>query len=362
MKFLILDIGAGTMDVLYYDSGSDAHYKAVARSPVLTVAERAAGIPGNLLITGREMGGGPITKVLRERAGRKEVIMSVSAAATIHHDPERVRALGIRVIEDREAEDLKDDKRYSHMDIGDLEIRRMGHIIKGMGVDHSLDIVGICAQDHGIPPAGMSHLDHRHNIFRAILEESPFPHSVLYRSDEVPGNMNRLKSIAETAKGLNAREIYVMDSGMAAILGGSLDAMARDKGKIMVLDMATSHTVAAAMEQGEIAGFFEYHTSDITLERLESLITDLADGKLEHGEVLKEGGHGAYIRKAFGLEALEIIIATGPKRFMIEDSRLQISLGAPLGDNMMTGTAGVLEAIARRKGIDELKRFLRKNH
>jgi len=26
-------------------------------------------------------------------------------------------------------------------------------------------------------------------------------------------------------------------------------------------------------------------------------------------------------------------------------------LGAPLGDNMMTGTVGVLEAIRRRKGL-----------
>lgn len=27
-------------------------------------------------------------------------------------------------------------------------------------------------------------------------------------------------------------------------------------------------------------------------------------------------------------------------------------LGAPLGDNMMAGTAGVLEAIGRKEGID----------
>jgi hypothetical protein len=33
---------------------------------------------------------------------------------------------------------------------------------------------------------------------------------------------------------------------------------------------------------------------------------------------------------------------------------LPILFGAPLGDTMMTGTAGVLEAILRRKGLASL--------
>jgi len=67
---------------------------------------------------------------------------------------------------------------------------------------------------------------------------------------------------------------------------------------------------------------------------------------------MREGGHGAYIRKAFGFGAAEIIVATGPKRGMLRKSRLPIVFGAPLGDNMMTGTAGVLEAVRRRKGLE----------
>ena len=41
-RFLMVDIGAGTMDVLYYDTRSDLHYKAVVKSPVRRVAEKAA--------------------------------------------------------------------------------------------------------------------------------------------------------------------------------------------------------------------------------------------------------------------------------------------------------------------------------
>ncbi len=166
--------------------------------------------------------------------------------------------------------------------------------------------------------------------------------------------MNRLRSIALSAAAIATEDIYVMDSGMAAILGGSMDILARDRDRIVILDVATSHTVGAAMIADEIAGFFEYHTQDITLERLEDLIVALCDGKLEHGRVLAEGGHGAYLRKAIDFQAVDVTIATGPKRRLVEPSKLQITFGAPWGDNMMTGTVGLLEALRRRKRLEPI--------
>ena len=146
-----------------------------------------------------------------------------------------------------------------------------------------------------------------------------------------------------------------MDSGMAAVLGASMDIQAVSKESIMVLDIATSHTVGAHLQAGEISGFFEYHTRDITLKKLESLLQDQADGKLVHEIVLEEGGHGAYTRKAPGFDHVEIIIATGPKRKLVKNTDLDIMYGAPLGDNMMTGTVGLLEAIRKRKKLPPLK-------
>jgi uncharacterized protein (DUF1786 family) len=143
-----------------------------------------------------------------------------------------------------------------------------------------------------------------------------------------------------------------MDSGIAAILGASMDSRLRDKRRFIVLDIATSHTVCAAIEDEEIAGLVEYHTRDLNLEKLESLLVDLAEGKLLHRQVLAEGGHGAYTRRALGFKAVELIVATGPKRRLVENSKLPITFGAPLGDNMMTGTTGLLEAIKRRKGLE----------
>jgi uncharacterized protein (DUF1786 family) len=160
-----------------------------------------------------------------------------------------------------------------------------------------------------------------------------------------------LKSIARTAKDLQTREIYVMDSGMAAIVGASTDMPAQACRQFLVLDVATSHTVGAAVADGSLCGFFEYHTSDITADRLDRLLVDLANGKLSHAQIVAEGGHGAYHRKAIGYDQVERIIATGPRRGLVAASRLPITFGAPWGDNMMTGTVGLLEALRLREDL-----------
>jgi uncharacterized protein (DUF1786 family) len=56
-RYLMVDIGAGTMDILWFDLASGQHFKAVARSPVPQLADEIARIPGKLLVTGGEMGG-----------------------------------------------------------------------------------------------------------------------------------------------------------------------------------------------------------------------------------------------------------------------------------------------------------------
>ena len=352
MKYLIIDIGAGTMDILYYDSGHSVHYKAVVMSPALNIAEKISAINGDLLITGVETGGGTMAGLLKEKAERAEVVMSRSASATINHDLSKVRSLGVTVLEDEKAEELKKSRRYTHIDFSDLEYGRIKGIVEGMGVPFSFDVLGLCAQDHGVPGPGISHLDYRHNIFKERLDKNPFPHRMLYEYSEIPDTFNRLKSIALRAGDFPSGEVYIMDSGMAAILGGTLDPFAAQKDKIIVLDIATSHTVGAAFDKGELYGFFEYHTKDISLEILEKLLVGLADGRLDHAEILKQGGHGAYIRKSFGFENLELLLSTGPMRALAYGSKLHIVPGAPFGDNMMTGTAGVLEAIMRNKGHD----------
>ena len=350
-KFLMIDVGAGTMDILHYDTETGLPYKAVVKSPVRYIAEKASRTAGNLLVVGNEMGGGPITQALIARANEAEVVMSVSSAVTLNHDLEKVRSWGIQLVEDDQAQDFANNKSYTVIMLGDLDPQRLEQIVKSFGVAFEFDAVAICAQDHGVPPPGVSHLDYRHNLFQKCLADNPYPHSLLYCEEDVPDTMNRLRSIAHSALELPAEEIYVMDSGMAAILGASMDEMAQTDKPVLLLDIATSHTVGAAMTGHKLDGFFEYHTQDITLKKLETLLQDLADGNLSHRKILAEGGHGAFLRRAVGFNAIETIIATGPKRKLVAGSKLPIQFGSPWGDNMMTGTVGLLEAMRRLKGI-----------
>jgi uncharacterized protein (DUF1786 family) len=338
------------MDVLWYDDEQGLHFKAVVRSPVLLAAQRAAALPGDLLVTGTEMGGGPVSRVLRRRAAEARVVMSASAAATIHHDPERVRTDGIRIVTDESARAMQDDPRFAHLELADIEPRRITAILDGFGVPSPVDVVAVCGQDHGAAPPGVSHLDYRHNLFTDLLEENPVPEVLLFEQGKIPATFNRLRGMAAGAAALGADRVYAMDSGMAAILGAGLDRDARGRSPVLVLDVATSHTVLAVLAAGKIDALVEYHTRDVTLPRLESLIRDLPEGRLHHRQVLAEGGHGAYTRQAPGFESLKCIVATGPRRRLVASSKLPIRFGAPLGDNMMTGCAGLLAAVRRREG------------
>ncbi|MDX9819460.1 MAG: DUF1786 family protein [Desulfococcus multivorans] len=353
-RYLMIDIGAGTMDVLYYDDVADLHYKAVVKSPARLITETVADTNGNLAITGCEMGGSPLSAVLKERAKTARVVMTHAAAATVHHDPSRVTASGIEISDERKVSTLQRQPDFTSLVLADLDRDRLEGIVAGFGVPFAFDCVAVCAQDHGVAPSGVSHLDYRHRLFTADLEQTPYPHALLYRSDEIPAAMNRLQSIARSAAHLTTTEIYVMDSGMAAILGASMDHCCRNLKTILVLDIATSHTVGAIIDAGQLAAFFEYHTHAVTGDRITTLLRDLADGRLTQDAILAEGGHGAYTRRIVGFAAVEIILATGPKRRLIRSSPLPVVMGAPWGDNMMTGTVGLLEAVRRRKGFSAM--------
>ena len=349
--YLLIDVGAGTLDLLCYDESAGEHFKAVIKSPVRTLANTIKNLKGNLVVTGVEMGGGRVSSVLKKKARSDRIVMSVEAAATVHHDPDRVESFGIVIVPDEEALTLANSPDYAHVALADIEPERIRRIIEGLGVPFEFDIIGLCAQDHGVAPRGVSHLDFRHRLFADALDRSPFPHALIYPGDRVPATFNRLQCMARTAAKIPADEIYVMDSGMAAIQGACCDPLCRDLKRFVVLDIATSHTVGAAIAEGEITGFFEYHTHDLSVEKLDHLLRRLPDGKISHTQILREGGHGAYTRRRFDYRKTETIIATGPKRTLMTGSRHAFAYGAPWGDNMMTGTVGILEAIRKYKQV-----------
>jgi uncharacterized protein (DUF1786 family) len=356
-NILAIDIGAGTMDVLCYVPDEKMHYKAVVKSPVRTMAAAINATEGSLLVTGVEMGGGPVTAALKARAETARVRISEAAAATVHHDPSRVAAMGLEIVPDDAVDKIAEDDGVTRIELQDIDPMRLQRMVEGFGLPFDFDTVVVCAQDHGAAPPGVSHLEFRHNLFKARLDRHPYPHTLLFTPGTLPKAFNRLSAIARSVSRFPTGKVYVMDSGMAAILGASLDPTLRQKHTVMVLDIATSHTVGAVLTDGELQGSFEYHTHDITLDRLEQLLRDLPRGRLSHDQILAEGGHGAYLHGAPGYEAVEAIVATGPKRRLMAPSKLPITWGAPWGDNMMTGCVGLLESVMRKDGDGGLDLF-----
>jgi len=356
-NILAIDIGAGTMDVLCHVPDENMHYKAVVKSPVRTVAAAIRATTGDLLVGGVEMGGGPVTAALKDRAATARVVISAAASATLHHDPQRVNAMGLQIAGADEMPALRSAAGFTEITLQDIDPRRIRQIVEGFGLPFEFEAVAVCAQDHGAAPPGVSHLEFRHNLFKERLDARPYPHTLLFTPQSLPAAFNRLTAIAQAASRLPTRKVYVMDSGMAAILGASRDASVRGKKTFMVLDIATSHTVAAVLSAGQLQASLEYHTHDITLERLERLLNDLPRGSIDHAQIIAEGGHGAYLRESPGFDAVEVIVATGPKRRLLIPSQMPITWGAPWGDNMMTGCVGLLEAVMRHENGAVLEMF-----
>ncbi|MDJ0782604.1 MAG: DUF1786 family protein [Desulfosarcinaceae bacterium] len=368
-RWLMLDIGAGTLDLLVVDGDDGQSYKAVVKSPIRTVAETIAATHGPLAVTGGEMGGGRVTALLKERAASQKVVIGESAAATLHHDPDRVAGWGLEIVSDSDARLAAQEKGMGQIHLADVDPRRIASLVTALGVPFEFEAVAVCAQDHGVAPVGVSHLEYRHNLFAEALTRTPLPHTLLFRSDEVPGSFNRLATIAASAAELPTDSVYVMDSGMAAITGAAIDPHAsRSADGFVVLDIATSHTVGAALKGEEVLGIFEYHTHDVTAAILDDLLAGLMAGTLSHAAVLAQGGHGAFVRRAVTPQARGSrsrdpkaqcpIIATGPKRRLARDSRYALVWGAPWGDNMMTGTVGLYTSLARRRKEDPAGRVL----
>lgn len=347
-KILCIDIGAGTQDILFFDSEKNEYFKIVAPSPTRIIGDIISKIDEDLFVWGEEMGGGPVSAVLKEKLKKRKVYITKKAAATINNDVEKVEKIGFKLIQEEEISVHKD--RFN-IKLGDISWERTRKFIEAMDIPPRFDYILIALQDHGRPYFEVSNKDFRHKIFKERLKEGPFAEHFLFSQDEVPSYLTRMQAALSCVKDFPVSKVYIMDSGPAAILGASLDRKAKGLDIIITLDMATSHTLGALLVGNEIRGFFEYHTRDITRTKLDELLFRLADGNISHKQILNEGGHGAYIENVPGYASVQAIIATGPKRSILSNSKHKIHFGAPLGDNMMTGTCGLLEALNRKEGL-----------
>lgn len=343
-RILAVDIGTGTQDILVFESGTliENAVQLVMPSPTVLLAEhvkRATADRADLLLTGVTMGGGPDHWAVEAhlRAGLK-VYATRDAARTFDDDLERVAAMGIRIVD--LADRVQGARRLEMRDAYSAEL--MG-ALKAFGVSTTFDAVAVAVFDHGAAPPDVSDRRFRFDYLREQVARGVGLEGFGFLRGEIPRRMTRMQAVADTWAG--SQPLFLMDTGPAAVLGALDDAAAAAAERLIVANLGNFHTIAALIEGRRIRGLLEHHTGQLTGAKLEGYLDGLAAGTLSNQAVFDDMGHGALELGAVD-EPPRIVAVTGPRRAMLNGSRLRPHLAVPHGDMMLSGCFGLLRALA----------------
>jgi len=344
MKILGIDIGAGTKDILLYDSEKNVENctKMVMPSPTILCAKNIRNSKNDLYISGHTIGGGELATTLKRHIenGHK-VTMTEEAAFTLYNRLERVKSLGI-TIEEKPADGFSGE--YITFDEVNADQLRAFLLSTSESLE-GFDAIAIAVQDHGVPPANVSQNRFRLEKFKErFLQEPHVDASIFF--DDVPQCYVRMRSaVTSVKKSFPGVRTFVMDSTLAAMAGCLYDHPSPLAGAIAA-NIGNSH-VTASLITDRIVGFVEHHTSLLTPEKLGQLLRRLGSGKLMDEEVIGDGGHGSFYLTDVVIEEEHVVLATGPRRMMIGNSGVGFRFAAPTGDVMMTGAFGLVKAVEK---------------
>jgi uncharacterized protein (DUF1786 family) len=360
MKILTVDIGTGTQDIYLYNSSLDMenNFKLVVPSPTMIIHRQiklATKHGEAILLTGMTMGGGPSTWATEAhiRAGLA-VYATPEAAQTFNDDLEAVKEMGIEVVSEDEAELLPESIR--RMNLRDFDFPSIKNAFQNFGVtlDH-LDAISVGVFDHGNAPANISDRKFRFDYLDERIRKQNRLSAFAYRGEDVPAIMTRFQSVVDSAQDIDF-PLVIMDTAPAATLGASLDPVVAARERVIIANVGNFHTLAFLMGKNGIDGLFEHHTGLLDVDKLESLLMALAEGKIRREDVFNDQGHGALIYNhtplPLGMGEYDVVI-TGPRRKLFRAGgpyKRPLSLRpyypAPFGDMMITGCFGLLAATA----------------
>ncbi|MGH2531818.1 MAG: DUF1786 domain-containing protein [Thermomicrobiales bacterium] len=351
LRILAIDVGAGTQDILLYDSARTPEncIKLVLPSQTQVVAGRirrvtAAGRP--LHLAGRLMGGGASSGAVADHlAAGLTVTATADAARTLHNDPARVEQMGVCIRE-------RAPPGAVVVDLMDVDRAGLAAALAPFGVELP-ELVAVAVQDHGYRP-GSGNNAVRFEYLQGLLDDGGDLSRMAYR--EPPTGMTRMQAVAEAIPGA-----YLMDTGAAAVLGALGDPViaraAWADGAILV-NVGNMHTFATLVKGGRLYGFFEHHTGGITAGIIEDLVERLRAGAIDNETFMRDfDGHGAAIDPAYQREGpFRFVAVTGPNRALARP--LGYHEAAPHGDMMLTGSFGLVEAVLMALARDEAHRGL----
>jgi uncharacterized protein (DUF1786 family) len=346
LRILAIDVGTGTQDVLVFEAGTliENAVQLIMPSPTALIADRvkqATTDSVDLLLTGVTMGGGPDHWAVEAhlRAGL-QVYATANAARTFDDDLERVTAMGIRIVDGPSAAGAA-----RRLELRDVYTAELMTALRAFGVSTAFDAIAVAVFDHGAAPPGVSDRRFRFDYLREQVNRGTGLTGFGFLADEIPERMTRMHAVARSWTG--SEPLFVMDTGPAAVLGALEDRRVRSVDRVMIANLGNFHTIAALLEGREIRGLFEHHTGELTKSELEAYLDALAAGTISDQAVFDDMGHGAL--QAGSVSAPPALLTViGPRRALLDGSRLHPYLAVPHGDMMLAGCFGLLRALAAR--------------
>jgi uncharacterized protein (DUF1786 family) len=339
-KILAIDIGAGTQDMLLYDTNLTPEncISMILPTPTRRYIQMIERCNKDLLISGDAIGGGGIAHALGRHISRGfRVAMSESAAYTVRNNLEEVRAQGICVGEPPTDAGMQ----CRSLQFDEFDWPYIQGFLSVFGELGAIDIVAVAVQDHGVPDQSVSNRAFRFAMIERHLQQDSRLESFAFSLDEIPDCYKRLKAVAAKAHHRCNCPVVAMDTCFAAILG-----CLEGRQSALAVNVGNSHTIAAAVTDGRLTGLLEHHTGCLSGERLDLLLERFIGGDITSEEIVNEGGHGVAMLESGGTDVHQPIIVTGPKRDVLKNSRLHVHFAAPHGNMMLTGPFGLVKGAA----------------
>lgn len=348
-RILAVDVGAGTQDILIYDSETTIEncVKLVLPSRTVILARRIEEETErgrDVFLTGNLMGGGPITGAVKRhvRAGLA-VYATPEAARSLRDNPLEVESLGVRIVGVQPPDTVA-------LQTGDIDLPALRDALARFDVELP-DRYAIAVQDHG-ESIGMSQRRFRFHHWAEFVRSGGLLPSLAY-TDNLPAYLTRMAAVRRDAPGA-----LLMDTCIAAVWGALYDeqvAAHRNNG-VVVVNVGNQHTLGVLCRDDRILGLFEHHTALMTEEKLALHVEALQSGTIDNEQVYADNGHGAIVHpdymevKSESKEAFQFVAVTGPNRQIAKGRGYHFAV--PFGDMMLSGCFGLVEAAKGMRWVD----------
>jgi len=347
MKILAIDIGAKTQDILLYDDSTTLGncIKLVLPTPAMVFRKEVINSKEDLFIKGDTIGGGMLSRAVREHAKKYRVFMTEQASYTIRDDIDVVKSYGLKIV-DCDVEKFEKNFKGKIINLREINLKLLKNFLMNFNENLNIDYIGIAVQDHGAAPPGVSDRKFRFKLFSEILEKSRDIENFAFKKP--PGHYFRMNSVISAIKRQTDAPAVVMDTSPDAIAGCMEDDLVDSKGPSLIVNVGNGHTVFMVISERKVDALMEHHTRCLQDPgKLENLVKRFADGRVTNDEIYNDYGNGAVIINAPGFENLKQIVVTGPNRNIFKKTKLNVYYAAPAGDMMMTGPMGLVRALQK---------------